>query len=109
MTQVTQTELSEDLSRLLREEVELAKQEARREGKKVFIASGMYGGAFFAGVLAAILFSFSLVYALGVIMPLAWGALIVAIIWTFIGMVLGSEARRRFGTAEPRTSRRSEP
>jgi len=104
VTQVTDT----DLTQLLREEIELAKQEARLEGRKVAVASSMYGGAFFAAVLAAILLSFALVYALGVIMPLAWGAVIVGIIWIFLGMVLSTEARRRFRTADPRRRELSE-
>lgn len=101
MTQVTHTDLSDDLSRLLRQEIELAKQEARREGRKVAQASSMVAGAVFASVLAAILLSFALVYALGVLMPLAWAAFIVAVIWLFLGIVLGSEARRKLKTTEP--------
>lgn len=101
MTQVQQRDIADDLSQLFRQEIEIAKQEARHEGRKVLVAWSMYGGAVFAAVLAAILLSFALVYALGVIMPLAWGAFIVAIIWTFLGIVLGSEARRKHNTGEP--------
>jgi uncharacterized membrane protein YqjE len=73
--------ISDDLSRLFRQEVELAKAELKQEAAKAGKAAGMLGGAGFAGYLAVVLLSFALVFALGNVMDLGWAALIVAAIW----------------------------
>lgn len=93
--------ITDDLSMLFRKEIELAKAEARQEGKKVAMATGMYAGAGIAGLLMAIMLSFALLYALSEIIHPAWAAFILTIIWAFIGLVLYMEARRKIKTVEP--------
>jgi hypothetical protein len=93
--------ISDDLTRLFRQEVELAKAELRQEAAKAGKAAGMLGGAGFAGYLAVVLLSFGLVFALGNVMDLGWAALIVAAIWGVIGAVLYANGRKKLKTVDP--------
>jgi hypothetical protein len=93
--------ISNDLSTLFRQEVELAKAELKQEASKAGKAAGMLGGAGFAGHLAVVLLSFALVFALGNVMDLGWAALIVAVIWGIIGAVLYVNGRKRLKTVDP--------
>ena len=93
--------ISNDLSTLFRQEVELAKVELKAEAAKAGKAGGMLGGAAFAGYLAVVLLSFALVFALDAIMPAGWAALIVAAIWGIIGAVLFVNGRKKLKTVDP--------
>lgn len=94
-------EITGDLSRLFRQEVELAKAEVREEAKKAGKAGGMLGGAAMAAYLAIVLLSFALVFALDAVMPLGWAALIVAVIWAAIGAVLYTAGRKQLKSVDP--------
>ena len=94
-------DISGDLSRLFRQEVELAKAELKQEAAKAGKAAGMLGGAGFAGYLAVVLLSFALVFGLSNVMDLGWAALIVAVIWGVIGAVLYANGRRKLKTVDP--------
>jgi hypothetical protein len=93
--------ISNDLSQLFRQEVELAKAELKQEAGKAGKAAGMLGGAAFAGYLAVVLLSFALVFALANVMDAGWAALIVAVIWAIIGGVLYATGRKRLKTVDP--------
>ncbi|GAA3462633.1 phage holin family protein [Saccharothrix longispora] len=98
-------ELTEDLSRLMRQELELAKAEIRQEASKAGKAAGMLGAAGFAGYMAVILLSFALVFALGAVMPLGWAALIVGALWGIGGFALYSTGRKQLKTVSPKPER----
>jgi uncharacterized membrane protein YqjE len=93
--------ISNDLSQLFRQEVELAKVELKDEAAKAGKAAGMLGGAGFAGHLTVVLLSFALVFALGNVMDLGWAALIVAVIWGAIAAVLFVNGRKKLKTVDP--------
>jgi hypothetical protein len=93
--------ISNDLSRLFRQEVELAKAELKQEATKAGKAAGMLGGAGFAGYLAVVLLSFALVFALSNVMDPGWAALIVAVIWAIIGAVLYANGRKKLKNVDP--------
>jgi uncharacterized membrane protein YqjE len=93
--------ISNDLSQLFRQEVELAKVELKQEAAKAGKAAGMLGGAGFAGYLAVVLLSFALVFGLSNVMDAGWAALIVAVIWAVIGAVLYATGRKRLKTVDP--------
>jgi hypothetical protein len=93
--------ISNDLSQLFRQEVELAKAELKQEASKAGKAGGMLGGAAFAGYLAVVLLSFALVFALGNVMDLGWAALIVAVLWGVVGAVLFANGRKKLKTVDP--------
>jgi predicted lipid-binding transport protein (Tim44 family) len=94
-------EITTDLSRLFRQEVELAKAEAKQEAKKAGAAGGMLGGAALAGYLVIVLLSFAAVFGLGEVMPLGWAAVIIAVVWAVIGAVLYAAGRKRLRTVQP--------
>ena len=94
-------DISDDLSKLFRQEVELAKAEVKQEASKAGKAAGALGAAVFAGYLTVVLLSFALVFALGNVMDLGWAALIVAVIWAIVGAALYAVGRKRMRTVEP--------
>lgn len=99
------SELTSDLSKLMRQELELAKAEMRQEAVKAGKATGMLAGAGFAGYMTTVLISLALVFALGAVMPLGWAALIVGAVWGIAGAVLYSTGRARLRTVNPKPER----
>src|SRR4029450_12133379 len=87
--------ISNDLSQLFRQEVELAKVELKQEASKAGKAAGMLGVAAFAGYLAVVLLSFAVVFGLANVMDAGWAALIVAVIWAIVGGVLYTNGRKK--------------
>src|ERR1044072_5058376 len=81
-------DLGGDLSKLFRQEVELAKIEIREEAAKAGKAAGMFGGAGFAGWMTALFLSLTLVWALDAVIDAAWAALIVALLWGIAATVM---------------------
>ncbi|MEU3642468.1 phage holin family protein [Lentzea sp. NPDC034063] len=98
-------ELAQDLSRLMRQELELAKAEIREEANKAGKATGMLAGAGFAGYMTAVLLSLAAVFALGAVLPLGWAALIVAAVWGIAGFALYSNGRTRLRQVAPKPER----
>lgn len=98
-------ELATDLSRLMRQELELAKAEIRQEAVKAGKATGMLAGAGFAGYMTAVLASFALVFGLANLIGLGWSALIVALLWGIAGAVLFTTGRTRLRRVSPTPER----
>lgn len=88
------TEVTRDLSTLLRQEFELAKAEMRQEATKAGKGAGLLGGSGYAGHLTLLFASLALMFLLDVWMPIGWAALIVAVIWGITAAVLFSRGRR---------------
>jgi hypothetical protein len=93
--------ISNDLSTLFRQEVELAKAELKQEASKAGKAAGMLGAAGYAGHLTLVLLSFALVFALGNVMDYGWAALIVGAIWGIVAAVLFVNGRKKLKTVDP--------
>lgn len=98
-------ELTEDLSRLMRQELELAKAEIRQEAGKAGKAAGMLSVAGFAGYMTVVLLSLALVFALASFMGLGWAALVVAALWAITGAILFSAGRARLRKVSPKPER----
>jgi len=94
-------DISDDLSKLFRQEVELAKAEVRQEASKAGKAAAMLGGAGFAGYMTVVLLSFAIVFGLGNVMDLGWAALIVAVVWGITGAVLYANGRKKLRAVDP--------
>ena len=99
------SQVTTDLSTLMRQELELAKAELRQEAGKAGKAAGMYGGAGFAGYMVALFATVALMAALDAVMPLGWAALIVAALWGLVGLVLYTRGRTEMRRVQgmPRT------
>jgi hypothetical protein len=93
--------ISNDLSQLFRQEVELAKVELKQEASKAGKAAGSLGGAAFAGYLAVVLLSFAVVFGLANVMDAGWAALIVGVVWAIVGAVLYTTGRKQLKTVDP--------
>lgn len=94
-------EVTSDLSRLFRQEVDLAKAELKQEAGKASKAGALFVVAGTAGLLVTVMLSFALVYALSEVIPPGWAALIVAVIWAVIGYASFSAARQRWTAVDP--------
>lgn len=91
------TEVSQDLSTLFRQEIELAKAELKDSATKAGKGAGMMGGAAYAAMLAVLFLSFAGAYALGFLLHSdAWGALIIFAVWAIIGLILFLVGRSSF-------------
>jgi uncharacterized membrane protein YqjE len=95
-------EIAEDFGRLLRQEIELAKVEAKQEVVKLGKGAGMLGGAGIAGHLLLLFASVALMLVLGRVMPLDLAALIVALIWAIVAAVLAARGRRQLQSFDPK-------
>jgi hypothetical protein len=98
-------EVTNDLSTLMRQELELAKAELKVEASKTGKAAGMLGGAGFAGYMVALFLSIAVWWALANAMDEGWAALIVAAIWAVIAAVLFSIGRKRMRDVNPKPER----
>jgi hypothetical protein len=99
------SDLSRDVSTLLRQEVELAKAEIKTEAGKAGKAAGMFGGAGFAGYMVILFLSVALWAALSNAMDPGWAAVIVALVWAAIGGVLFTGARSKLRAVNPKPER----
>jgi len=95
-------ELTGDLQKLFRQELELARIEIKAEASKAGKAAGMLGGAGFAGYMVAVLLSFAAVFGLDAVMPLGWAAVIIAVIWGIAGAIMYSMGRSRMKAVSPK-------
>ena len=98
-------EVANDLSQLMRQEVELAKAEIKQEVVKTGKAAGMFGGAGLAGYMVALFVSVAAWWALANAMDEAWAALIVAAVWAVIGAVLFAVGRSKMREVNPKPER----
>ncbi|SNT63823.1 Putative Holin-X, holin superfamily III [Streptosporangium subroseum] len=98
-------EIGEDLSKLVRQELLLAKAEVREEAAKAGKAAGLLGGAGFAGYMVAVLVTLAVMFGLGNVMDLGWAALIVAVIWAVAGAALYVSGRARLRQVSPTPER----
>ena len=82
------SEVTGDLSTLVRQELELAKAEVQQTAARAGKGAGMLGGAAVAWYFLLLFLSIALWWAIGSATGLGWSALIVAVIWGIIGAVL---------------------
>ena len=99
-------EVSRDLSELVRQEVELAKAEAKQSAVRAGKGAGMLAGAAQAGQLALVFLSVAVWWGLGNATGRGWSALIVTVIWAVIAAVLGLVGKKEVSSVSglPRTA-----
>src|SRR5690242_1587817 len=98
-------EVTQDLSTLMRQELELAKAEMKAEAKKAGQGAGLFGAAGFAGYMVLLFLSLALMWGLSNVMDTGWAGLIVAVIWAVIGAVAFVMGRARFKQVNPKPER----
>jgi hypothetical protein len=88
-------DVTRDLSTLMRQEVELAKVEAKQSATRAGKGGGMLAGAGVAGHFVLLFLSVALWYAIGEEWTgFGWSAVIVAVLWAIIAAVLASRGRK---------------
>jgi len=94
--------LSSDMSKLMRQELDLAKVELKEEARKAGKGAGMLGGAALAGWMTVLFLSITLMWLLDKAMDLVLAALIVTIIWGIAAAVLGLAGKKRLQEVNPK-------
>ena len=89
------SQLTTDLSVLVRDEIELAKVELKADMRAVGKSGGLLGGAAFAGYLTVVLLSFALAWGLAELMPAGLAFLIVGVLWAVVGAVAYTAGRKQ--------------
>ena len=89
------SEVSKDLSDLVRQELALAKAEAMQSVTKAGKGAGLLGGAGVAGHFVLLFVSIGAWWALGTSLGRGWAALIVAAVWAVVGAVLAIVGKKQ--------------
>jgi Flp pilus assembly protein TadB len=99
-------EVTRDISTLMRQEVELAKAELKQSASKAGKGAGMFGGAAVAGYFALLFLSIALWWGLGHLIDNGWSAVVVAVIYGVVALVLYLRGKKELDQVEglPRTA-----
>jgi hypothetical protein len=97
------SDVTKDLSTLIRQEMELAKTEMKQEVSKAGKGAGMLGGAGFAGYLTVLFLSLFLMFVLGDWWndEYKWASLVVAAIWGIVAGVLAMIGKKKLKETNP--------
>jgi hypothetical protein len=100
------SDVSQDITTLIRQEAELAKAEIKQSASRAGKGAGMLGGAGVAGHFAVLFLSIALWWALGDSLGHGWSALIVAVLWLVAAAVLALTGRKELKSVGgvPRTA-----
>jgi uncharacterized membrane protein len=92
------SDASRDISTLINKEIQLAKTELKVSVKTGGTGLGLFAGAAFLGLLAVVLFSWTLVYLIhwgGSGLELHWAFLIVTLLYVLLAALLGFVGYRK--------------
>ena len=99
--------LSEQTSRLVRQEMELAKVELSEKGKQAGIGAGLFGGAGVFGLYALGALTATIIAALSLAMETWLAALIVTVLWAAVAGVMALVGKGRMRRAPRRSPSRA--
>ena len=94
-------DISQDLTTLVRQEMDLAKTELRQEAATAGKGIGMLAGAAVTALLMLIFLSWAFTWLLDNWMPVEVAALVTALIWAVVTGVLASIGRTKLREANP--------
>jgi len=95
-------EVLQDVSTLIRKEIDLAKAEVREEVTKAGKGVGMLGGAGVAGWFTLMFLSLTVAWLLDTWMPLWVAGLIVTVLWGIGATVLALQGRNKLRQVNPK-------
>ena len=95
-------EVTGDLSKLMRQEVALAKVELKEEAQQAGKAGGLLAGALAVGYLVLVFLSLALMFALDNVMGVGWAALVTAALLGIVTAVLFVVGRNKFKQVNPK-------
>jgi uncharacterized membrane protein YqjE len=94
-------QLTDQTTRLVRQEIELAKLELQEKGKKAGVGAGMFGGAAALGLYALGALTATIILALATFLPGWVAALIVTVVYGAIAGVLALRGKAQVKQATP--------
>jgi uncharacterized membrane protein YqjE len=94
-------DIAQDMSTLIRQEMDLAKTELKTEVTRAGKGAGMLGGAGAAGYLMLFFLSFALMYLLAEVMPLWIAAVATGVVWGIVAAVLALRGRKEMKQSNP--------
>jgi len=94
------SEVTRDISTLMRQEVALAKAELKESATRSAKGAGLLGGAGYAALMAVFFLSFALWWALGTLVGGGWSGVIVAVLWGVIAAILYVIGRNKMKEVE---------
>jgi Putative Actinobacterial Holin-X, holin superfamily III len=95
-------DIADNLTTLVKQELDLAKTEAKQEAAKAGKGAGLLGGAGVTGHLALLFASLALMFLLDTWMHTALAALIVTALWAIVAAVLGAQGRKELQSLNPK-------
>jgi uncharacterized membrane protein YqjE len=95
------SELSDDVSRLLRQEVQLAKVELKQEATKAGKAGALLGAAATLGFVALLLLAWAASWGLAAVLPTGLAFLVVGVVVGAIAAGLGLAGKKRVQRINP--------
>jgi Flp pilus assembly protein TadB len=90
--------VTQDLSTLFRQEVELAKAELTESAKKAGKGAGMFGGAGLTALFALLFLSIAAWWGLGYLLNNALSAVVIAVIYAIVALILFLRGRKELKT-----------
>jgi hypothetical protein len=93
--------LTEDLGVLVRDHIQLAKEELKAEAKQAGSGVGMLGGGAVAGWIALVLLSMALAWGLAEVMAPWLAFLIVGVVWAVVAAALAATGRKKIEEVDP--------
>jgi uncharacterized membrane protein YqjE len=94
-------QLSEETTRLVHQELELAKAELTQKGRQAGMGAGLFGAAGVIGFLALAALTTCFILALDAVLPAWLAALLVAVVYGAIAAVLAVRGRAKVKQAVP--------
>jgi Putative Actinobacterial Holin-X, holin superfamily III len=94
-------QLSQEVTQLLKQEIELAKAEVGEKGRQAGKGAGLLGSAGVIGLGAVGALTACFILALNAVMPAWLAALIVAVVYGVVAAILAMQGRNRIRQATP--------
>jgi len=95
------SDVTQDLTTLIRQEIDLAKTELKEEGTKAAKGAGMLGGAGLAGYFTVLFLSVTLMFVLDEFLDLWIAALIVTAVWAMATAILAVIGKNKLEASKP--------
>ncbi|MFF8279602.1 phage holin family protein [Streptomyces lateritius] len=90
---------SQQISELVREEMQLARAEMTEKGKRFGVGGGLFGGAGLVGILAAQAFVAAVIAALALLLPVWASALITAALLAAVAAGMAAAGKKQIAKA----------
>lgn len=95
------SDVAQDVTTLIRQEMDLAKTELKQEMTKAGKGTGLLGGAGVAGYFVLLFLSLTAMYGLDAVMDTWLAALIVTVVWAIAAAVLGLIGKKELQESNP--------